>query len=340
MIKRKIKKARYKNSEINIVDCTLRDGGYYNNWNFSKKLIQDYIHQISKTNIKYVELGFRFFKKKHFLGLTAYSKDELINSLKIPNKLSIGIMINAGELKRNKKNPLSNLKILFPTINKKIKFVRFACHFDEVFFLKDCISWLKKNKIEVFINIMQSSEINIKNIKKISLFLKNKDIKSLYIADSLGALKTNSLLKIIKKFQQYWPGEMGLHAHNNLRLALSNSITALKNNVKWIDATILGMGRGPGNLLTEEIFKFKNYKNNSIDNLKNNYFIKLKQKYNWGPNKYYKLAALYKIHPTYIQEMLSNKRYISGNYTKIMSRLKKVGAKHYKASILLSASLI
>ena len=112
-------------------------------------------------------------------------------------------MINAGELikknsdffdsKKRKENTLSNLKKLFPSINKKIKFVRFACHFEEVFFLKSSISWLKKNKIEVFINIMQSSEINLQNIKKISLFLKNTGIKSLYIADSLGALKATSL---------------------------------------------------------------------------------------------------------------------------------------------------
>ena len=324
--------------KIKIIDCTLRDGGYYNNWNFSKKLIQDYIHQISKTNICYIELGFRFFKKKKPLGLTAYTADKLIDSLNIPNKLNIGIMINAGELVKNKKNTLSNLKKLFPSINKKIKFVRFACHFDEVFFLKSCISWLKENKIEVFINIMQSSELGHQNIKKISLFLKNTDIKSLYIADSLGALNATYLLKIIKKFKQYWPGQMGLHAHNNLNLALDNSIVALKNNVNWIDSTILGMGRGPGNLLTEEIFKFLNYKNNSINRLKNNYFKQLKDKYKWGPNKYYRLAAIYKIHPSYIQEILSDKKQPSKNYIRIINNLKKMGAKKYKVAKLLSAS--
>ena len=324
--------------KIKIIDCTLRDGGYYNNWNFSKKLIQDYIHQISKTNICYIELGFRFFKKKKPLGLTAYTADKLIDSLNIPNKLNIGIMINAGELVKNKKNTLSNLKKLFPSINKKIKFVRFACHFDEVFFLKSCISWLKENKIEVFINIMQSSELGHQNIKKISLFLKNTDIKSLYIADSLGALNATYLLKIIKKFKQYWPGQMGLHAHNNLNLALDNSIVALKNNVNWIDSTILGMGRGPGNLLTEEIFKFLNYNNNSINYLKNKYFKQLKDKYKWGPNKYYRLAAIYKIHPSYIQEILSDKKQPSKNYIRIINNLKKMGAKKYKVTKLLSAS--
>ena len=249
-------------------------------------------------------------------------------------------MINAGELIKNKKNALSNLKKLFPSINKKIKFVRFACHFDEVFFLKSCISWLKENKIEVFINIMQSSEIDVQYIRKISLFLKNIGIKSLYIADSLGALKPTSLLKIIKKFKQYWPGEIGLHAHNNLNLALDNSISALKNNVNWIDSTILGMGRGPGNLSTEGIFKFLNYDNNSINHLKNNYFKQLKEKYKWGPNKYYRLAALNKIHPSYIQEILSTKKYPSKNYIKIINNLKKMEAKKYEVKKLLSASLI
>ena len=324
--------------KIKIIDCTLRDGGYYNNWNFSKKLIQDYIYQISKTNISYVELGFRFLKKNKLLGLTAYTKDSLINSFNIPDKLNIGIMINAGELIKNKKNTLSNLKKLIPLINKKIKFVRFACHFEEVFLLKNCISWLRKNKIEVFINIMQSSEINLQNIKKISLFLKNVDIKSLYIADSLGSLKAIPLLKIIKKFQKYWSGEMGLHAHNNLNLALDNSVTAIKNNVNWVDATVLGMGRGPGNLLTEDILKFLNYEYNSINFLKRNYFKKLKLKYKWGPNKYYRLAALYKIHPTYIQEILSKKKYHSKNYLKIINNLKIIGAKKYEAENLLSAS--
>ena len=50
-------------NKFKILDCTLRDGGYYNNWNFSFKLIQEYLNIISKTNIQYVELGFRGFCK-------------------------------------------------------------------------------------------------------------------------------------------------------------------------------------------------------------------------------------------------------------------------------------
>jgi len=320
---------------INILDCTLRDGGYYNNWNFSKDLIQNYIHEISKTNIRYIELGFRFFQRNYSVGLTAYTNDKLINSLTIPEKLNIGVMINVSELTKTSSSPLNQLKKLFPTINKKIKFVRFACHFEEVFLLNDSISWLKKNKIEVFVNIMQSSEIKIKQIKKVSLFLKNKKIKALYIADSLGSLNPNSLVKIIRSFEKYWKSPMGIHAHNNLNLALINSLTAVKNGFQWIDSTILGMGRGPGNLLTEDILKLIDNKNNSnINKLKIKYFKKLKKKYQWGPNKYYEIAAKKKIHPTYIQEMLSDERYGSKSYNNTITNLAKADAKKYDPSKL------
>ena len=161
-----------------ILDCTLRDGGYYNNWNFSLNLIQNYLNEISKTDIKYVELGFRNFLKNKSLGLTGYTNDNLIKKLKLPNTLKIGVMINASDLYKNNFSPLKNLKRLFPKINKKICFVRFACHSEEVFGLKDSIDWLSKKGITVFINVMQVSELDFIILKKICIFLKKKKYSS------------------------------------------------------------------------------------------------------------------------------------------------------------------
>ena len=80
---------------------------------FSKKCIQSYLNNISKTNIKYVELGFRFFEKNYPMGLNGFTKDNLIDSLHIPNNIFIGVMVNAAELKKNKLDPLKNLKNFF-----------------------------------------------------------------------------------------------------------------------------------------------------------------------------------------------------------------------------------
>ena len=271
----------FKN-KFNLLDCTLRDGGYYNNWDFPISLIKFYIKEISKTNIKYIELGFRFLKKNYFMGLTAYTDDKLINSLNIPKNLNLGVMINASELINNKESSLTILKKLFPKRNSKIKFVRFACHFNEVFKLKECFNWLEKENIDAFVNIMQISEIEDIYISKICKFLKPKKIRALYLADSLGSLKRKEFNEIIIKFKTCWKGDLGLHAHNNLNLALKNSIFAINNHFKWVDCTILGMGRGPGNLKTEEIIKsYYSRDLQFINRIKNKYFIDLHKNYKW-----------------------------------------------------------
>ena len=93
---------------------------------------------------------------------------------------------------------------------------------------------INKNKYEVFVNIMQISEIDKSKVRKICNFLIRNKIKKIYLADSLGSLRIKSFKKIINIFQLYWPYDLGLHAHNNLKQALENSVYAIKSNFKWI----------------------------------------------------------------------------------------------------------
>ena len=55
--------------KLTLLDCTLRDGGYYNNWDFSKKIIEDYLKAMSAAKIEFIELGFRFYKKDIYLHI-------------------------------------------------------------------------------------------------------------------------------------------------------------------------------------------------------------------------------------------------------------------------------
>ena len=85
-------------NKIKILDCTLRDGGYYNNWDFSREVVNDYLRVMSLVRIDYVEVGFRSFKAKNFKGPTWYTTESYLNSLSIPKNLIIGVMVNASEL--------------------------------------------------------------------------------------------------------------------------------------------------------------------------------------------------------------------------------------------------
>lgn len=328
--------------KTNLLDCTLRDGGYYNNWQFSKADIQNYINEVSKTGIRFVEIGFLFLPIDKKKGLTAHCDRQFFKSFKFPTNINFGIMINASDLINfsNKKNEREKIKILKNLKYTNIKFIRIACHFNEVFKIEKYLKVLKKiTNINLFINIMQISEIETKTIYKICNFSKQY-FKCLYIADSLGSLKKKQIKFLINRFKKNWPYEMGIHAHDNQSLALKNTLFANRNGLNWLDSTVTGMGRGPGNTKTEELIKFFGDKSHNDEKAIKNLltiFLKLKRKYKWGTNEYYRLSGKYKIHPTYIQTMLSDQRYKKINYMNAIRYLKNKSAKNFNPFTLLSA---
>ena len=70
-----------------LLDCTLRDGGYYNAWDFSVDLINDYLESMSAISVDYVELGFRSLEANSFKGSCAYTTDNFIRQLNLPSNL-------------------------------------------------------------------------------------------------------------------------------------------------------------------------------------------------------------------------------------------------------------
>lgn len=323
-----------KSSNYKILDCTLRDGGYHNNWRFSKKLINSYLNCMSKQGIEYIELGFRFLNQNKLRGETAYTKENFIKKLKIPKNLSIGVMINASDFVNNSSSITKLCSDVFPELKKsKIKFVRLACHYREIFAIEPIINWLKKRNVIVTVNLMQISELNKNQLINASSYLSKKKIDILYIADSLGSVRPSQIVNIIKLIKKNWKRELGIHAHDNLKLALKNTIKAKNLGTYWLDGTVLGMGRGPGNTKTEALLKSLKIKGSSnlkhIYGLRNKFFNVLKKKYKWGTNKFYKFAALNRIHPTYIQEILSDSRYKKKDYQNILNNLKQTDSRKY-----------
>ena len=144
---------------ISLLDCTLRDGGYYNNWDFSKDLVNDYLKAISYSGIRFVEIGFRSLKENEFNGPNFFTRDDYVNILKIPKNLNIGVMINISEIISSKKNYKKILTQLFNNPHKtKIKFIRLATHFDEVPEAVKICRILKSKNYKVIINLMQISD--------------------------------------------------------------------------------------------------------------------------------------------------------------------------------------
>lgn len=319
------------------LDCSLRDGGYYNNWDFSETLINDYLNVLSSVNIDYCEIGFRFLKNTGFKGACAFTSEEFLNSLEIPKNIKLAIMINASDLINNNEFNYENLHKLIPVRAEysKIKLVRVACHSEHINNILPLFDFLEKYGYLSAFNITQVSEQSSKDLEKISSILSSSKVKIIYFADSLGSLSPIHIKKITTSIRKNWSGPLGIHAHDNKGLALSNTLEAINCDVTWLDSTITGIGRGPGNTKTEELVieLNKDNKNNlnlvPLTKIIKEQFNPLRNKYCWGSNIFYYLAGKYSIHPSYIQSMLSDLRYKEEDILESINYLKDQGGKRF-----------
>jgi len=298
---------------LKILDCTLRDGGYYNLWDFSEELVNEYLNSMSLSGIQYIELGFRNFPKTTFLGAFAYTSEDYLNSIFLPDNIKYGVMIDAQAILSSGESIKSSIKKLFVKKDEsKITFVRIATYFQEVNKSKEIASELKKLGYLIGFNLMQASgkgfELISNTAKEINSW---NTVDILYFADSLGNMNAREVRRVISALQCEWNKELGIHTHNNMGRALDNSLIAIEENVEWIDSTVTGMGRGAGNTATEKLISILSDGNNNyfpfpIYELVIQYFEVLKKQYGWGDHLLYFLGAQHNVHPTYIQNMLSN----------------------------------
>src|SRR4051812_32496818 len=142
---------------LTVLDCTLRDGGYYNNWCFEAPLVESYLAAMDLSGVDYVELGLRNFPKQGFLGPYAYTTENYLNSLAIPINLKVGVMVDAKTIIDSGFDMVKSIDSLFVEKNKsKISLVRVAAHFFEIDQCFEIIKKLKELGYTVGLNLMQA----------------------------------------------------------------------------------------------------------------------------------------------------------------------------------------
>ena len=108
---------------------------------------------------------------------------------------------------------------------------------------------------------------------------------------------------------------MGFHFHNNLNLAFNNAKSLLLKNTTRsiiIDSTLAGIGRGAGNIQTQELCKYLNLKLNTkydiyrLTQTSDKYIKCIKKANNWGYTAEYYWAAINNCHPDYAKFLLNN----------------------------------
>lgn len=236
-----------------ILDCTLRDGGYRNGWDFSAEFVSDYLETIEKSGIGLVEMGLRLIKQGCGYGELAYCRDKYLESLNIRDGLQIAVMIKAEELLEYDVKDILD-RLFADKKTSRIDIVRVAVPLRRAMECREICENLKNKGYKVALNLTKIDKgaendvlDAVKAVKRWGCF----DI--LYFADTFGQFCPDDVKAIADMIKQEYRGMLGFHGHNDKGLALKNSLIALENGVDIIDSTLSGIGKGAGNLSTEII---------------------------------------------------------------------------------------
>lgn len=313
---------------LKILDCTLRDGGYYTDWDFSDELVETYLQAISRSGVDVVELGLRQLSQTNYLGPFAYTTRRFLERLELPESLMYGVMIDAKTFLDTDSGSKYVIRKLFAQKSEeKFDLVRIAAHFHELHHCREAIEELDRLGFTVGLNVMQASLRSTAELAEQSKILADSlPIEVLYFADSLGNMRANDVSRIYEAFRDGgWMGDVGFHAHNNTGNALNNVEEAISTGCRWIDSTVTGMGRGAGNAETELVLELSSVSRsegrNAMYAAVSEAFEPLKREKGWGPSLLYFYAAKWGVHPTYVQSLLTDASVLSKDRLLVLEKV-------------------
>ncbi len=310
-----------------LLDCTLRDGGYINDWNFGFHTIRDIIKKLVNSQVDYVEVG--------FLRNCEYDCDKaLFNNCAeiapiLPDKCG-NTMFSAMAL--HNKYDIDKLE---PYDGKTIDVLRVTFHDYDI---DEGLSFIQKAKnkgYKVFcnpINIMGYSDEML-----LQLFHKVNQIQpyAFSIVDTFGSMMKSDLQRIYLLAEHNLDPSIviGLHLHENLALSysLAQEFIAMKSSERKsvIDGSMMGMGRVPGNLCIELIMDYMNktqgstYDVNPVLDGIDDHIAQLKQIEAWGYSTAYALSAKYNLHRNYAEFLLGKGRLRAKQINQILAGIEE-----------------
>ena len=308
---------------MKLLDCTIRDGGYYTNWDFDNDLIVEYASLMESLPIEYIEVGYRSITLEGYLGKYYYCPVYVLEELKclMPSKKLV-IILNEKDIR------VEHLEELLLPIKPLVTLIRMAVdpkNFGRAIILAKAV---KAMGFEVAFNVMYMS--NWKNDPSFLNLLDELEntLDFFYMVDSFGGILPNEVKEIIKLVQSKTKVPLGFHGHDNLSMGLINSITAMEEGCEIIDSTITGMGRGAGNLKTELLLTYLESQNkiklnfNLLTQVVDNFSL-MQKKYGWGSTLPYMVSGAYSLPQKDVMSWVTNGKYSFNTIIRALKNLTK-----------------
>lgn len=286
---------------IKVVDATLRDGGLVNDFYFTDEFVKALYQTNAKAGVDYMEFGYKADKEQfdvNKFGKWKFCNDEDIFAVVGENKEGPKVAVMADVGRCNYKEDIHNKS------ESPVDLVRVATYLNTIPAAIDMIEDSKKKGYEVSCNIMAISNVQDTDLKLGLEEICKSPVDVIYIVDSFGAIYPEEMARIANLYGEIadkYGKKLGIHAHDNQRLAFANTIECAGDGVDYLDATYNAMGRGAGNCAMEQLVGFlRNPKYNLYPVLKfiDDYMTPMKEQgVKWGYDLQYMMTGLLKQHP-------------------------------------------
>ena len=311
---------------IKLLDCTLRDGGYINDWEFGHGVITGMYKRLDEAGADYIEVGFLDDRREFDINRTIMPNTEAINKIygSIEKKHAIPVaMIDYGTCSLDSIGPadstfIDGIRVIF----KKEK-IEQALPFCKA---------IKEKGYKLFIQAISITAYS--DMDMLQYVQKINEIKpyAFSIVDTYGLLDNKSMTRYFRLIDNNLDPDikMGYHDHNNFQLAFSNTckFLAMDTDRELVgDSSVYGMGKSAGNCASELLalhlnqYYHKNYNLSEILECVDTYMMPIYQKHYWGYKYDFYLAAMQGVHPTYVKDLLDKKTLSVSSINDILSSI-------------------
>lgn len=287
--------------EIKVVDATLRDGGLVNDFFFADDFAKALYNANTKSGVDYMEFGYKadktLFDVNKF-GPSKFCDDDYIRGVVGDGERKVKVAVMADVGRCNYKEDIHE------RAESPVDLIRVATYVHQMPTAIDMIEDAHKKGYETSCNIMALSTVQENDIRAALDMVGQSSVDVIYIVDSYGSIYPEEMARICDLYGEYatkYNKKLGIHAHDNQKLAFANTIECVGDNVDYLDATYLSMGRGAGNCAMELLLGFlKNPKYNEypvLEFIEKHMMPMKEQGVVWGYDLEYLLTGLFNQHP-------------------------------------------
>lgn len=286
--------------QVQVMDCSIRDGGLMNRWNFDPAFVNESAAASVKVGVEYIELGYKagteFFNPNEY-GIWRFCPESALRLVwgdqAVKGNSRLSIMIDIGRF---------NLTDLPPANESVVNTFRVACYTHQIPEAIETGLHLQKLGYESFVNIMAVSEACKEELNAgLRLIANESPARGIYVVDSYGSLNPSGTRQLVEWYSEMCPGkEIGFHGHNNQQLALANSMAAIEAGATFIDASLYGMGRGAGNCHLELLLAQlgRNVRDMApLFEVMDRHVVAMRDRLRWGYSLPYALSGIANQHP-------------------------------------------